>query len=135
MQSTDQQIDQQEAMFEDLTDSNDLPDEPVVESAEAGREEHGGDSRVIPGTVLTVDDFAELEERIVRTVELVQRERKARVAAQQRVGELEGQVRELQAQSESLEHLQEEIASLRGEREQVRQRVERLLSQLDALEL
>jgi len=122
-------------MFEDLTDSNDLPDAPVVESAETGREEHGGDSRVIPGTVLTVDDFAELEERIVRTVELVQRERKARVAAQQRVGELEGQVRELQAQSESLEHLQEEIASLRGEREQVRQRVERLLSQLDALEL
>jgi len=135
VQTTDQQIDQQEAMFEDLTDSNDLPDEPVVESAEAKREGHGGDSRVIPGTVLTVDDFAELEERIVRTVELVQRERKARLAAQQRVVELEGQVRELQAQSESLEHLQEEIASLRGEREQVRQRVERLLSQLDALEL
>ena len=34
-----------------------------------------------------------------------------------------------------MEQLQNEINALRAEREQVRQRVERLLTQLDALEL
>jgi uncharacterized coiled-coil DUF342 family protein len=34
-----------------------------------------------------------------------------------------------------LEHLQKELNALRAERDQVRQRVERLLEQLDSLEL
>jgi chromosome segregation ATPase len=83
-------------------------------------------------TVLTVDDFAALEERIVRAVSLVRREREARVAAEERLLLLESQVL---AHAPELEQLQQEVASLRTEREQVRQRVERLLGQLDALEL
>ena len=39
------------------------------------------------------------------------------------------------AQSPALEQLEQEVEALRVEREHVRQRVERLLSQLDALEL
>lgn len=83
-------------------------------------------------TVLTVDDFAALEERILRAVDLVRRERQARVAAEERAATLEVEV---QVQIPAIERLQREVDSLRAEREQVRQRVERLLSQLDAMEL
>ena len=83
-------------------------------------------------TVLTVDDFAALEERILRAVSLVRRERQARVVAEERATALEVEV---QAQIPAIERLQQEVDSLRAEREQVRLRVERLLSQLDAMEL
>lgn len=85
-----------------------------------------------PMTVLTVDDFAALEERILRAVSLVRREREARIAAEERAAALETEV---QAQIPAFERLQQEVDSLRAEREQVRQRVERLLGQLDAMEL
>ena len=85
-----------------------------------------------PASGLTIDDFAALEERILRAVSLVRSERQARTAAEERVAALEAQ---LQAQGPAIERLQHEIHSLRIERDQVRQRVERLLGQLDALEL
>jgi chromosome segregation ATPase len=86
-----------------------------------------------PGALtVSVDDFAALEERIRRTVELVKNERQARAAAEERATTAEAQMR---MQTPLLEQLQNELNSLRAERDQVRQRVERLLSQLDALEL
>jgi chromosome segregation ATPase len=81
---------------------------------------------------LSAADFSALEERIVRAVELVKREREARTAAEARAAKAEAQLNE---QSPALEQLRQEVRSLRTERDQVRQRVERLLSQLDALEL
>jgi septal ring factor EnvC (AmiA/AmiB activator) len=81
---------------------------------------------------LSADDFSALEERIVRTVELVKRERQARAAAEERAASAEAQLNE---QSPIVGQLKDEIRALRLERDQVRQRVERLLSQLDALEL
>jgi hypothetical protein len=81
---------------------------------------------------LTVDDFSALEDRVLRAVNLVRRERQARTEAEVRTKELEAQVLE---QLPMINQLQKEVDSLRVEREQVRQRVERLLSQLDALEL
>jgi hypothetical protein len=83
-------------------------------------------------TVLSVDDFAALEDRVLRAVSLVRNERQARAMAEERSVVLENQ---LQAQLPVVDRLQQEVDSLRIEREQVRQRVERLLSQLDALEL
>jgi hypothetical protein len=109
-----------------------------------------------PLTVLTADDFAALEDRILRTVSLIKREREARIAAEGQVAALESQKQALEEQSMHfetqcnaletqlkehetlspvLERLEREIDTLRAEREQVRQRVERLLGQLDALEL
>jgi hypothetical protein len=85
-----------------------------------------------PLTVMTIDDFSALEERVLRAVNLVRRERQARLAAEERLLLLESQAL---AQAPALEQLQQEVEALRVEREQVRQRVERLLSQLDALEL
>jgi chromosome segregation ATPase len=86
-----------------------------------------------PGTVtLSVNDFSSLEERILRAVEVVRRERQARAAAEERVAGAEAQLREQASQAEQLE---KELQSLRAERDHVRERVERLLGQLDALEL
>ncbi len=81
---------------------------------------------------VSVDEFAALEERIRRAVELVKRERQARAEAEERAAKAE---EKLQAQSPVVEQLQRELHVLRVERDQVRQRVERLLAQLDALEL
>jgi chromosome segregation ATPase len=95
---------------------------------------------------VSVDDFSALEDRVRRAVDVVRKERHARIAAEARATELESRAvefesratqAEAQAQSQSTEHekLQSELSALRAERDQVRQRVERLLAQLDALEL
>jgi hypothetical protein len=81
---------------------------------------------------LSGDDFSALEERILRAVNLVKRERQVRAAAEERAALAEAQVRE---QTPLVEQLQKELNVLRAERGHVRQRVERLLAQLDSLEL
>ena len=81
---------------------------------------------------LSADDFSALEERILRAVNLVKRERLARTAADERAAQAEAKLAE---QAPLADQLQNEVAALRAERDQVRERVERLLSQLDVLEL
>ena len=81
---------------------------------------------------LSSDDFSALEERILRAVDLVKRGRLATAAAEERAQRAEVQMRE---QMPLVEHLQKEVEALRAERDQVRQRVERLLAQLDSIEL
>lgn len=86
-----------------------------------------------PGALaLSLDDFSSLEDRILRAVNLVKRERLARASAEERVTQAEAKLNE---QTASAEQLQKEVATLRAERDHVRQRVEKLLAQLDALEL
>ncbi|MGA2537723.1 MAG: hypothetical protein ABSF53_17020 [Terracidiphilus sp.] len=86
-----------------------------------------------PGVVaLTASEFAALEARVLRAVEVVRRERQARTAAEELANQAEMRARELSAQVSQLE---QELGTLRAEREHVRERVERLLGQLDALEL
>jgi septal ring factor EnvC (AmiA/AmiB activator) len=104
----------------------------------------GHDERV--ALAVSADDFSALEERVRRAVDVVKRERQARAAVEARVAELEAHATDaearaaqaeaqLQAQTPLLERLENEMSALRTERDQVRQRVERLLAQLDALEL
>jgi hypothetical protein len=81
---------------------------------------------------LSVNDFSALEERVLRAVEVVRRERQARTAAEERATHAET---ELRGQSQLIEQTEKELSALRAERDQVRQRVERLLGELDALEL
>lgn len=81
---------------------------------------------------LSVNDFSALEERILRAVNMVKRERQARTAVEERLTKAEAQLRE---QIPLAEQLRNEVNALRAERDQVRQRIERLLGQLDALEL
>jgi chromosome segregation ATPase len=81
---------------------------------------------------LSSSDFSALEERVARTVKLVKTEREARAAAEHRAESLDTQLTE---QLAVVKTLQEEVRVLNTEREQVRKRVERLLTQLDSLEL
>jgi dynactin complex subunit len=81
---------------------------------------------------VSADDFSALEERIVRAVEVVKQERSARAAAEDRAAKAEEQVRE---QTSISDRLHKELEALRAERDHIRQRVERLLTQLDAIEL
>lgn len=81
---------------------------------------------------MSLDDFSALEERVLRAVNLVKRERQARAAAEERAAQAEAQ---LQEQTPLIEQRQKEVEALRAERDHVRQRVERLLAQLDSIEL
>ena len=102
-------------------------------AVETRSEDHLQESFAEPGALaVSVGDFSALEERIHRAVELVKQERQARSAAEERATKAE---EKLHAQSPMLEKLQSEMSALRAERDQVRQRVERLLAQLDTLEL
>ena len=79
---------------------------------------------------MNTDDFSALEERVMRAVEVVKRERTARAEAEQNATRLQSQ---LDAQSALLEQAKEQLRTLEREREQVRQRVERLLKQIDEI--
>jgi len=100
---------------------------------DVANEQHNLSSNAEAGALaLSAADFSALEERIVRAVNLVKRERQARTEAEERATKAEGQLAE---HTSSLDQMKQEIHALRSERDQVRQRVERLLTQLDALEL
>ncbi|MGD0911839.1 MAG: hypothetical protein ABR928_08080 [Terracidiphilus sp.] len=114
-----------------------LEDEPEQEQIEA----HGPVALAV-----SVDDFSALEERVLRAVEMLKHERQARAAAEVRIAEAEdcaakavAQLGPLQTELDQtkplVEQLQNEIFSLRAERDTVRHRVERLLEQLDSLEI
>ena len=81
---------------------------------------------------LSSADFSGLEERVARAVKLVKSEREARAEVERRAESLDAQLSE---QLTVVKGLQEEVRALNAEREQVRVRVEKLLSQLDSLEV
>lgn len=77
-----------------------------------------------------VDSLSTLEERIHRAIELVARLRREKEAlAAERDAALEGGA----SAQEEIEALKRENDSLKAERQQVRNRVEKLLSQIDSL--
>ena len=119
-------------MSESLWKSEVVEEAQPEEQAEPVAEQATELAAEASAVTLSVDEFSALEERIQRTVNLVKFERQARATAEERAITLQTQLRE---QAPLAEQLQKEISALREERAQVRQRVERILSQLDALEL
>jgi chromosome segregation ATPase len=103
-----------------------IADHPGTEPSEKNENDHQGN------LALSSNDFSALEERVARTVKLVKSERQARAAAEQRAESLDSQLSE---QLTLVKTQQEEIRALNAERDQVRRRVEKLLSQLDSLEV
>lgn len=101
-------------------------------AVETQGEEKSHESAEAGALAVSVDDFSALEERVRRAVELVKQERHARAAAEERAGSAEALAR---AQTPAMEQLKSDLGAMRAERDQVRQRVERLLKQLDSLEL
>ena len=78
-------------------------------------------------STISVDEFQALEQRVLRAVEIVKREREARAAAEAEVALLRQQLTAQQSSTES------ELNALTKEREAVRQRVEKMLQQMDEL--
>lgn len=78
-----------------------------------------------------VDTFAALEQRVVRTIEMLNREREQRAEIEKQLASVRAQLDAQQAQGVTL---QREIEELHRERDTVRTRVERLMSSLDAIE-
>jgi chromosome segregation ATPase len=76
------------------------------------------------------DDFAALEQRILRAVDLLKAERSARIAAEDQLAELQ---QRLDTQIAATEEVASEIEAYKSERDLVRTRIERLLRQLDEL--
>jgi chromosome segregation ATPase len=85
-------------------------------------------SEVTPG--ISIDEFQALEQKVLRAVEIVKREREARAAAEAEVAALREQLDALTGQSNAT---QSQITTLHQEREAVRARVERMLEQMDEL--
>jgi len=82
-------------------------------------------------TGLSFDEFQALEQKVLRAVEIVKREREARAAAEAEVANLRAQ---LAAQTAAVESQMSTLtATLTQEREVIRQRVESMLSQMDEL--
>jgi chromosome segregation ATPase len=112
--------------------NSEVADQPVAEHSEPEEKQLDEPAASAETLALSVNDFSALEERILRAVNMVKRERQARTAVEERLAKAEAQLRE---QAPLAEQLQGEVNALRAERDQVKQRVERLLGQLDALEL
>jgi hypothetical protein len=79
---------------------------------------------------ISADEFQALEQKVLRAVEIVKREREARAAAEAEATSLRAQL----ADQLSLASMAEsEIDTLSKERESVRLRVEKMLQQMDEL--
>ena len=97
---------------------------------------------------VTVDEFQALEQKVLRAVEIVKRERDARATAEAEVASLRAQLEaqtgavagEVQAAESRAKIIQREkeaaesqVAALNQERDAVRLRVEKMLQQMDDL--
>ena len=79
---------------------------------------------------VSADEFQALEQKVLRAVEIVKREREARAAAEAEVTSLRAQLADQQQLASMAET---EINTLSKERESVRLRVEKMLEQMDEL--
>ena len=77
-----------------------------------------------------MDEFQALEQKVHRAVEIMRREREARQEAEAETGRLREQ---LNVQSGLVGEREATIRSLEGERSEIRERVERMLHQMDEL--
>ena len=91
--------------------------------------------------IISTDEFQALEQRVLRAVEVVKQEREARSSAEGKIARLEEEIVLLQvqlAEQNEAHHAAAESAAaqlnnLEQERSEVRQRVEKMLQQMDEL--
>jgi hypothetical protein len=81
-------------------------------------------------SAISADEFQALEQKVLKAVEIVKREREARAAAEAEVATLRAQLVEQQSLAAMTET---ELTTLTKERETVRLRVEKMLEQMDEL--
>ncbi len=76
------------------------------------------------------DDFRSLEEKVYRTIEMYKAARQAQAVAERDVQRLRQQQEE---REEELTRLRREAVALKKEREDIRSRVEKMLTQIESL--
>jgi len=76
------------------------------------------------------EDFKALEEKVYRTIELYKAAREARATAERDAKRLREQLEEREEENEGMRR---ELVQLRKDREDIRGRVEKMLSQMDSL--
>ena len=81
-------------------------------------------------TVSSNTDFQSLEEKILRTIELLKVAREAKATAERAAARLREQLNE---RDEEVDSMRAELVPLRREREEVRTRVEKMLGQIESL--
>jgi len=79
---------------------------------------------------ISVDEFQALEQKVLRAVEIVKQEREARAKAEAEVANLKEQ---LEFQALVASEAQAAVSTLSKDREAVKQRVEKMLQQMDEL--
>ena len=86
---------------------------------------------------ISVDEFQALEQKVLKAVEIVKREREARAAADAQNAALQTEDTALRAQraahNQAQADVQTQLTTLNQERDLVRQRVEKMLHQIDEL--
>lgn len=96
------------------------------------------EAKVAPGTAtVSADEFQALEGKVMQAVETIRRERDARAAVEAERDVAQAEIALLHERLAALEEVagvtQTELEALRGEREGLRDRVERMLKQMDEL--
>jgi predicted nucleic acid-binding Zn-ribbon protein len=81
-------------------------------------------------TEVPAEDFEALEEKVYRTIELYKAAKEARATAERDAKRLREQ---LEQREEENEAMRRELIQLRKDREDIRGRVEKMLSQMDSL--
>jgi len=81
-------------------------------------------------TAPSTADFKSLEQKILRTIELLKSAREAKAAAERDAARLREQLNE---REEEVETLRQELLGLRKDREEVRTRVEKMLDQIESM--
>jgi len=79
---------------------------------------------------ISVDEFQALEQKVLRAVEIVKQEREARAKAEAEIASLREQ---LEFQQLVASEAQTAVNTLTRERDMVKQRVEKMLQQMDDL--
>jgi DNA anti-recombination protein RmuC len=88
------------------------------------------ETTTLPSEQVSADEFQALEQKVLRAVEIVRREREARAAAEVEAASLREQ---LAAMTSASDKATRELTVMNQERETVRQRVEKMLEQMDEL--
>lgn len=107
-----------------------FPEDPDVAQEEVAEEAVQHEQPIEEQTSAEPDTLTQIEERILRAVELVNTLRQERDAA---LRELDTVRKELQQTEATGRTLSEDILSLKAERQKVRGRLERLLGHIDQL--
>ena len=87
-------------------------------------------SNAVHAPDISADNLQALEEKILRTIELLKSAREAKAHAEAQLTRVKQQVEE---REEEIQGLRDENIRLRKEREEVRSRVEKMLEQVEAL--